>query len=172
MSTYINLGTVSVGIGGSASISFSSIASTYTDLKLVASLRSNAAANNDLAYIRFNGSSVAVYDVRWASANGSGAFSGSAASQTMIYNAQIDAASSTASTFGSLECYIPNYTGSTNKSVSLDSVTENNGTTAQMNIVAGLWRNTSVISSITLTPETGLLFNQYSTATLYGIKNS
>jgi hypothetical protein len=46
--------------------------------------------------------------------------------------------------------YIPNYAGSSNKSVSIDAVTENNATAAEANLVAGLWSSTAAITSITL----------------------
>ena len=59
-----------------------------------------------------------------------------------------------------------------NKSVSIDSVTESNDTSyGYQALVAGLWSNSAAITNITLTPETGN-YAQYSTATLYGIKNS
>jgi hypothetical protein len=77
----------------------------------------------------------------------------------------------TASTFGNGEVYIPNYAGSTNKSMSADGVSENNGTEAYTDLIANLWSNTSAITSILLYPDSGT-WQQYSTATLYGIKNS
>jgi hypothetical protein len=47
---------------------------------------------------------------------------------------------------------------------------ENNATLSLMNLAAGLWSNTSAITSIKITAVG--TFEQYSTATLYGIKNS
>jgi hypothetical protein len=41
-----------------------------------------------------------------------------------------------------------------------------------LNLTASLWSNTAAITSITVLPTTGTSFNQYSTATLYGIKKS
>jgi hypothetical protein len=76
----------------------------------------------------------------------------------------------TAFTFGNSEAYIPNYTSSNNKSVSIDTVVENNSST--VNIVAlnaGLWSNTTAISLISIVPGSGS-WVQYSTATLYGVK--
>jgi len=101
--------------------------------------------------------------------------SGSAASSnsnTTNIRAVTDEDNATANTFGSWEAYVPNYTLSNNKSVSLDSVMENNATAAEQNLVAGLWSNTAAITSIKLLPLNGTAFKQYSTATLYGIKNS
>ena len=55
--------------------------------------------------------------------------------------------------------------------MSADGVMENNATEAYQNLVAGLWSNTSAITSLTLAKSTGN-FVQYSSASLYGIKNS
>ena len=65
--------------------------------------------------------------------------------------------------------YIPNYTGSTNKSISVDSVTENNATNNLMNIQAGLWSNTAAITSILFTSDTAGGFLAGSTISLYKI---
>ena len=52
-----------------------------------------------------------------------------------------------------------------------DAVTENNGTAAIASFFATQWADTSAITSLSLVFGTGN-FAQYSTATLYGIKNS
>ena len=79
----------------------------------------------------------------------------------------------TSNTFSNTEIYIPNYTSSNNKSISVDAVTESTSNPIYASIVAGLWANSSAISSIKLAPMYGSLsYVQYSTATLYGIKNS
>ena len=78
----------------------------------------------------------------------------------------------TASTFANGEIYIPNYAGSTYKSLSADSVTETNATGAVRAFHATLWSNTAAINQITLTPDAGGNFVQYSTAYLYGVKNA
>jgi len=76
-----------------------------------------------------------------------------------------------ASTFGSAVIYIPNYTSNQHKAVMTDSVSENNGATAFMRMIGGLWADTSAINQITLTADTGDIA-QYSTAYLYGISNA
>jgi hypothetical protein len=120
----------------------------------------------------FNGSSSG-YSNRGLGGNGSSAFSFvNAGSASIEDNATLTDNSATANTFGNGEIYIPNYTGSNNKSVLSDGVGENNGTTSYQFITAGLWSNSAAITSIVLTPLVGTLFLQYSTATLYGIKNS
>jgi hypothetical protein len=64
--------------------------------------------------------------------------------------------------------YIPNYTGSTAKSVSVDGVMENNATYAAAGIIAGLWNDTAAVTSVSISSEVATLV-QYSSATLYGI---
>ena len=161
------IASTTVGSGGASSIDFTSIPSTYTDLVLICSLRVSRASVVNNTVIKFNGSSTS-YSERVLYGNGSSAGS---YSDTQIYDVN-NAANSTASTFANSQFYIPNYAGSTNKSVSNDSVSETNATAATAQLVAGLWSNTSAITSLSLTDYSGTNFAQYSTATLYGIKNS
>jgi hypothetical protein len=76
----------------------------------------------------------------------------------------------TSSTFCNTSIYIPNYAGSNNKSFSVDSVTEDNGTGNIMALATQLWSNTTAINEITITPDNA--YSENSTAYLYGIKNS
>jgi hypothetical protein len=167
--TYVQIGsTVTVGAGGAASIDFTSIPGTYTDLLVLASVRNSESFNNGDLLMRFNGSSTSYIN---KSIYGTGTAAASNSPFTdKIYGASINANTSTASTFSSNSLYIPNYTGSTNKSVSVEGVQETNGSQAFMNIIAGLWSNTAAITSISL--FSGTNFVQYSTATLYGISKS
>lgn len=152
--------TVTVGSGGAASIDFTSIPQTMTDLVLVLS----GAGTGDIK-IKFNGSG-SLASRRSLSGNGSSVASGNG---TDGYAGRSNAAG-IANTFGNTVIYIPNYAASTYKSYSVDSVDENNGTTAYQILVAGLWSNTAAITSIELSDYgSSLNFSQYSTATLYGI---
>lgn len=161
--TYSKIATVTVGSGGVSSIDFLAIPQNYTDLVIKFSLRSNRASVVDSVLIRYN-YNTSSYTGRSLVGNGA---SGSSDTATGLV---INGDSATASTFGNGEVYIPNYAGNTYKSRSGDGVQETNATTAYMNFSAHLWSNSSPINSITLVPENGTLFNQYSTATLYGIK--
>ena len=158
--------TVTVGSGGQASITFSSIAASWTDLLLVTSLRSGRVAVAEEYRIYFNGST-ANLTTRYLE----GAGSGSGASGTAAYGfiGVGGSSTSTASTFGSQSIYIPNYASSNYKSFSVDSVMENNATTSYQDIVAGLWSSTAAITSVTLTNGTGSNWLEFSTASLYGI---
>ena len=168
--TFVKIATVTVGSGGTSSISFSSIPSTYTDLVLKVSTRDTVAAVSAQGQLRFNGNASG-YSFKRIRGSGSAAdsYGETGAAEMNLYNPS-DGASATASTFSNYEIYIPNYAGSTNKSFSVDSVIENNATEAYAVLFAGLWSNTAAITSVAITPVT--LFAQYTTATLYGISKS
>ncbi len=155
---------VTVGSGGTASIDFTSIPSTFTDLCVKVSIRN--VNDTPSVLLRFNGTTTNHSD-RWLYGSGSFADSTSNANIEMLLNRS----SSTSSTFGNAEIYIPNYAGSTNKSVSIDSVSENNGTLAYAQLDSGLWSNTAAINAIKLLAGSGNIA-QHSTAYLYGVKNA
>ena len=166
--TYSKLAESTVGAGGASTITFNNIPQNYTDLVLKVSLRNTLADVWDNAEISFNGSTTS-YTQRVVRGNGSTATSFSSTTQTSINYWYEVSASATASTFSNGEIYIPNYTSGNNKSVSIDSVTEQNATSAAASLTAGLWSNVSAINLIKLSAN-GSNFAQYSTATLYGIR--
>jgi hypothetical protein len=167
MPTFTQIGSaVTVGSGGAASINFTSIPATYTDLVIKLSLRDDSANTVQIVNISFNGNT-ANFSGRNVQGNGSVAASFSQARRISLTSG----ASSTSNTFSNADIYIPNYAGSTNKSFSGDSVNENNATASFQSLDAGLWSDTSAITSVTLTPNTGN-FVQHSTAYLYGVSNA
>ena len=172
--TFVKIASVTVGAGGSGSMTFSSIPSTYTDLVIKASARGTQASTSHAFTLRFN-SATTNYSSRELVGGGSGAPS-SATRTTLgsaLYIGNIDGDSATSSTFASTEIYIPNYAGSAYKSLSVDAVTENNATEAYATLLAGLWSDTSAITSIDLISFSGHgTLMQYTTATLYGIKKN
>ena len=171
--TYEAIATVTVGSGGAADIEFTSIPQTYTDLVVLLSTKTLRAGSPPVTTIvmTFNASTTN-YSSRTLVGDGSSA-SSNTGSTSGINNMQTSAAGN-GDSFGSQYIYIPNYTGtSNNKSVSIDSVMERNATEAYMNLTAGLLSNTAAITSIKFTEPNGPSdFAQYTTATLYGIKNS
>jgi hypothetical protein len=169
MAVYNLIATTTVGSGGAATIDFTSIPQTYTDLRIVLSARTTNAAIRDFLYLKFNGSTTG-WNERRIFADGTSAASFSSSTSFVGY---VDGANATSSVFGNQEIYIPNYTSATYKSLSGDSVTETNATLVYSSLGAILWSNTAAITSITLyLPDTGASFVQYSSASLYGIKNS
>ena len=152
-------------------VTFSSIPSGYTDLKLViSSRRLTDSANNDAIGLRFNGLSTNIYSMRNIKGDGSSASSATAASVSAVYGyGSNNPAGATASTFSNVDIYIPNYTSSNAKSVSIDGVTENNATAANATLTAGLSTDTAAITSITVIALSSGTIATNSTFTLYGV---
>jgi hypothetical protein len=160
-----------IGSGGAADITFSSIPQTYTDLKLVMSMRSagNLGGGNtyfDITTVSFNGSS-SNFLQQQAYGNGSSTVAGTGA--TLQIHCPGNGA--TSNTFGNAEMYITNYTLSANKLTNISLVTENNATSAINMLIAGLWSQSAAINSINLTMYGGNIV-QHSTFDLYGITKS
>ena len=160
--THTLIQSVTVGSGGAASIAFTSIPQTYTDLVVVLSTRSASTGNQVICSV--NGSTAT--GQRSLFGDGSSALSGNGATWLGFG----DTSAETASVFGNMQVYFPNYAGSANKSASADSVMENNATGAYVAMTATLF-GTAAITSLTFTTNSGN-FVQYSSASLYGIKNS
>jgi hypothetical protein len=170
MATTLNLiAKQTVGSGGASSVTFSSIPQTFTDLKVVCSVRYSTGSQIGTAtWIQLNGLTTNQTS-RMLSGNGASA---SSYTDTKIF-AQSNGSSSTASTFGNSEFYIPNYTSSNNKSISIDGVSENNATTAYAELAAGLWSSSAAITSIVLKEYNGsYTIAEGSEFTLYGISSS
>lgn len=164
--TYTLISSVTVGSGGAATIEFTSIPQTYTDLVIITSLRTNRTGDTwDAARMTFNNASTNRSTRRLY---GTGAGTGSDAPSVM-FGSNASTADNTSNTFGNGYCYIPNYTSSINKVSSTDAVNENNGTSALAMLNSNLWSNSSAITSIQLVSENAATFVQYSTAYLYGI---
>ena len=148
-----------------ASFDFTSIPATYTDLFLKLSYRGTwtGGVGNSVS-LSLNGLATN-FTSRYLQGAGSGTPSSGTGTQ---YAGNVTTAAATASTFSSDEIYFTNYAGSTYKSYSVDSVTENNATQAYATFIAGLWSNTAAINRVTITNDIGN-FVTYSSASLYGI---
>ena len=155
--SYESIATVSVGSGGSSSIAFSSIPSTYTHLQLRIFFKNPVLINMTLNstnatkghYIYADGSIVA--------AGGSGT--------NYI-------ATSSSSQFGSGVVDIIDYTN-TNKLVTVRTLAgyDNNGS-GELSFNSELYNlSSTAVNAITLTPQSGV-FAEYSQFALYGIKGS
>ena len=160
--TYVLIASNTLG-SSAASVTFSSIPGTYTDLVLKWSARDGRASNVNGVRLRFNSNTSTLYSDTWLYSSGSGdvsSFADSTAAQMAI--SENNSANATSNTFANNEIYIPNYAGSNNKSFSTDSVTENNGTNAYASMMASLWSNASAITSLSITTNSGTIL-QHST---------
>jgi hypothetical protein len=150
-----------------ASIEFTSIPQDGTDLLIQLSGRSARSNLIDYALLRFNtnASNYSMRTLYWQPPLGA-SFSDTSVYLPITSNLQ------NTNGFSSCQFYIPNYAGSTNKSISAEGVGEHNtNTSGEMNmyIIAGLWSNTSAITSIQLTTLTANNFMAGSSASLYKI---
>jgi hypothetical protein len=167
--TFIKIASVTVGSGGASSIDFTSIPSTYTDLCVKMSVRDTNPGTEGSVTLQFNGDTASNYKFILLFGTGSSAGSYSPGTTTTGAVAGFEPTSGyTSNIFSNNEFYIPNYAGSAYKSISADAAAENNATSARLGLYANLWQSTSAINRVTLSAG----FAQYSTATLYGIKNS
>jgi hypothetical protein len=156
-----------------ASVTFSAIPATYTDLVLRISARSDRASSVDtLVYLEFNGSSATNYSMTYLEGSGSAASSGALTASAFTRAGYMPGSTATANTFGSAEIYIPSYTASQNKPVGAFGVAETNATAITMAAVAGLWSQTAAITSIRVLQPSTALWIAGSSFYLYGISNA
>lgn len=166
--TFTALASATVGAGGAANIEFTAIPQTYTDLCIVISARCDRALYVDDYRIVLNGST-ANFTYRAATGDGStvNTYGGT------VNNIGVTTATqATANTFSNGRVYIANYTSANDKAFMAESASENNATSAQIWLNSNIWQNSAAITSIALDQGDGSNWLQYSTAYLYGIKNS
>jgi hypothetical protein len=166
--TFELIASSTVGSSGAASIDFTSIPSTFTDLVVKLSLRINNSMTSAYCYLN-NDTTLSNYTDKRLLGNGSTASSSGGAFPRIAISDGTDA---TSSTFGNAEFYLPNYAGSSNKSISADYVAENNATLGYTGMNAVLWSNTSAVNRITIVSSGGESFVQHSSAYIYGVKSS
>jgi hypothetical protein len=150
-----------------ASIEFTSIPQTFTDLVFLVSARTNNDPDGltyGLVDLSVNGSTANLSNRRLMG-DGSGAQSQSSSNGLIL----ISGSGNTANTFSNTSVYIANYAGSTAKSISIDTVNENNATRAWSALYATLWNQTSAITSIGFTATSSGNLVVGSTISLYGI---
>ena len=153
-----------------STVSFSSIPQTFTDLKVVYSARNTD--SQAALYIRPNGST-ANLSARRLMADGATVSSGTSGSTIYVFS--LNDSTTTSNSYSNTEFYIPNYASTTvAKSISIDGTSETNaspGAGAFRYLGAGLWNDTTAISSITLVPEGTGIFAIGSSFYLYGISS-
>jgi hypothetical protein len=157
-----------------ASLTFGSIPSTYTDLCIIASVRTTYTGDPYAAMNTTFNSITSGYNEKTLNGSPANSPSGrtdivSNASAFQVIYVATDA--TTANTFASVQIYIPNYAGSTGKSISYEFAPERSADNITYGMGAGFNATTSAISSIKL-EATGGTFVSGTTFHLYGIKNS
>lgn len=168
--SYESIATVSVGSGGSSTITFSSIPSTYTHLQVRGIARGTTASDRTDVLMRINsdtGNSYAGHQINGDGSTVSAGTLGGTPPVNYLYPVYLTAASATASVFGAVIIDILDY-ANTNKYKTIRSLggSDINGS-GNILFRSGLWQSTSAITSIVFSMSD---FAQYSHFALYGIK--
>jgi hypothetical protein len=172
---YQSIATVTVGSGGSASVTFSSIPSTYKHLQIRGIMRSSRATfGNGGSNYNFNGDTGTNYSWHSVQGDGSSATARNATTTNRIATNSNAESGAPANTFGAIVFDILDYTN-TNKYKTTRALAgvDINGTVAGyggiIELISGNWRSTSAITSITITADNPN-YVQYTSFALYGIK--
>lgn len=164
-----SIATVTVGAGGSSSLSFASIPSTFQHLQIRGIGRNtNTNAGAQILYLNLNGDTTtgnyAKHDLRGnGSATGSGGGGNDQGFDGMVNG------NFTASVFSGYVIDILDYANTNkNKTIRVLHGFDSNGD-GRIYLNSNLWKNTNAVSSFTITTSSGNLA-QYSHFALYGIK--
>lgn len=161
-STYAPIATTTLG-STAATVTFSSIAGTYTDLVLIVAGGTDAASGFGL---RFNSDTGSNYSRTYLTGTGSAASSGRDTSQTTA-DISFNGLFGNNTNYNSI-IHIMNYSNTTTYKTALSR--SNNAATG-VDTSVSLWRSTSAITTIDVrTTSASRVFNVGSTFTLYGIK--
>jgi len=164
--TYEPIATTTLG-SNAANITFSSITSAYTDLRIVLVVKGDSSTNADLQ-VQFNSDTGSNYSYTALYANGSSVTSYRGSTQTSIIAASIVFPNLSRGDYrGFATVDIFSYAGSTNKTL-LGTGSNDQAGAGFVSRQVGLWRSTSAINSIKLYPASGT-FATGDTATIYGI---
>ena len=157
--TYVSIATQTLG-SAAASVTFSSISSTYTDLVLV---MQPAGGSVDIQY-QFNADTGSNYSYTYLGGNGTAATSGRGTSTAYIQADNFGYATSTLGQNTTI-AQIMNYSNATTyKTV----ISRTNNATTGVDASVGLWRSTAAITQV-LIKTNATTFSTGSTFTLYGI---
>lgn len=172
--SFDSIATVSVGAGGTSSITFSSIPSTYTHLQIRAISKTNYTTYlNENLIMRFNSDTGSNYNSHNLYANGSSIFAQTVGTQTFMYVSYVlGTNASTTNMFSGQIIDVLDYTSTNkNKTIKYISGGDINTTGGSITYGSGLWFATpAAINSITLAPGDGTALLEYSHFALYGIK--
>ena len=159
--TYEKIATTTLG-SATSTITFSSIAASWTDLRIVCTYLTTASGN---VRLRFNSDTGTNYSGTQLAGLGTSAISDRVTSGTFAYTVGNSTSSSTIPFL--LEADIFSYAGSTYKTCLISTSADLNGSGSVEKWV-DLYRSTSAINAILLYPSSGN-FDIGTTATIYGI---
>jgi len=162
---YESIQTVTVGAGGSSTISFTSIPATYTHLQIRAIARYSTGTETGVK-MRINSDTGSNYAYHELYGTGTGA--GAAAGTTQTAISDVMYINATSNVFGGAVIDILDY-ANTNKYKTIRSLNgaDVNGS-GYITFMSGLWQNTAAITNIELYVAANNM-TQYSSFALYGV---
>jgi len=165
-STYTPIATTTLG-SAQASVDFTSIPATYTDLVVIFNGQAAGSLNN--LEMQFNGDTGTNYSDTYLSGNGTSASSGrESATKASILIGNNGNPPASGSSFDIVIVNIMNYANTTTYKTAL---TRANNAANGVDAIVGLWRATpAAITSIKIFIKSGNNLNTGTNATLYGIK--
>ncbi len=168
--SYESIATVSIGSGGAATATFSSIPSTFKHLQVRLITRNDRANTLDGLYMRFNSDSGTNYSDHFLRGSGSAVDANADVSSAYMLMGTVAASSATASVFSGGIIDVLDY-ADVNKYKTVRNLLgyDANGS-GYVGLFSGNWRSTSAVTSITLGSTNGSGFLQNSQFALYGIK--
>jgi hypothetical protein len=175
--SYESIATVSVGGGGSSTISFTSIPSTYKHLQIrwIAQTNRGTFGFDDLKF-NFNSDTGSNYTFHTVYGNGASAVADNAinANAARMYNGagtQVSGAWWASGVADLLDYADTNKFKTMRTLVGCDLNGNSPGTLhGRMDLFSNLYRSTTAISSITIASDTASTFQNYTQFALYGIK--
>jgi hypothetical protein len=167
LTDFFQIATTTVGSGGAADITFSSIPVDYTHLQIRILSKGTDSSLRNIAF-RFNSDTGSNYSEHYLLGDGASASSGGVANISQVPLGVIPGSSSSAFSVNIID--ILDY-ANTNKYKTAKSLQglDVNGVGGTVRLRSGNWRSTSAINSITIFPDLGN-FAQYSSFQLYGVK--
>ena len=153
-----------------ASVTFSSIPGTYTDLRIAMMIKTTFGAPVEDLLVRVNGDSSSLYSSTRIYGDGSSPASTRSSSQTGWNQNGVQGSTGSADIFTPFFIDIMNYSNTTTNKTAI--VRNNPLGTSTSYVMAGVWlyRSTSAITSISFASNQGGNIASGSTITLYGIK--
>jgi hypothetical protein len=169
---YESIASTTVGAGGTATVTFSAIPSTYKSLQIRMFVRTSRTNALDYLIVRFNSDSGNNYWTHELIADASTVYSTNSSSATNSLSFLRTGSDNVgANIFSNGVADIVDYADTNKyKSVKNMQVCDIGGGAGRIYFSSGIWNNTSAITSISLTAGVGPLIKEYSSIALYGIK--
>ena len=170
---YVSISTATVTSGGQATITFSSIPTTFTHLQ-IRCLANTDTSTQDLL-MRFNGDTAANYTTHMLYGQGASTTTYNETAQTSLRVGNAAGSTTISNSYAASVIDIYDYLSTTKNKTFKALIGFDSNSTANVNyggifFQSGLWFKTpEAINSISLTVSAGLL-KQYSQLSLYGVK--